>query len=117
MFLKKWWLEFMTKDGRRWSGWINTKAESREDFPKFIKGYFYTEKDEEGCHGKFKLNTGETGYVVVNKMCPPEYLPKDFSSNEAERYFQSNNALSKWERFDMNIEDCLNLDKTYTIKI
>lgn len=113
MYMKKWWLEFTLEDGRRWSGWINTKAQNKEDFPETIKGTFFTERREDGCRGKFILEDGTTDSVITCKMSPKEYMPKDHGSSEASKFIDSEKSLEIWERIDMKIEDCLNLKKTY----
>lgn len=105
-FIKHWWLEFTTEDGRRWSGWINTLADSKEDFPETISGTFWTYRDEVGCHGEFKLDNGETGFVVTAKMLPPEYKMKTYTPFEADKAFESLQPIKQWERFDKKIEDC-----------
>lgn len=46
--MKKWWLEFKTEEGNCWSGWINTTAEKKEDFPELLTGTFWTIRNEEG---------------------------------------------------------------------
>jgi hypothetical protein len=114
--MKKWWLEFSTPDGREWSGWINTMANAEEDFPETIKGTFWTEKVRDvGCYGNFKLEDGTEGYVICNKMCRPMKVGNinSFSTAGWEAYFASRESLPEWERFDMRIEDCLVLSKTY----
>lgn len=113
MFMKKWWLQFETQNGRRYAGWINTTAENMESFPEKITGTFYILKDETGCHGEFCLSSGETGYVVTAWMKPKAYQPLNHSSSECEKFFASETSLPTWERFDMKIEDCLCLEKTY----
>lgn len=126
MFMKKWWLQFTTDDGREWSGWINTTSDHRESFPEDFKGDFYTFKGEGplgfGCYGCYKYDSqtweearSNKQYVITNKMIRPIRLGRTpINHKEAEIVFESlSRSLPAWERFEKRIEDCLNKELTY----
>ena len=108
MYLKRWYLKFETKDGRRWSGWINLKSENVDDFPDTIKGTFWTKRDNIGSQGFFELGDGEyEENYVFGIMRGVEYKPKSESREEYEKIFRSNDLLPFWERIEKRIEDCI----------
>jgi hypothetical protein len=115
-FMKKWWLEVNLPDGCRWAGWINTVADSKNGLPESIFGTFWAEhlEGETGTRGRFDLGDGEEGnYVITAWMKGPAYIPKNHSSEEAERYFKAERSLPHWQRIHGRIEECLVLSNTY----
>lgn len=124
-FMKKWWLEFTMPDGREWSGFFNTFAENREDFPETIKGSFFSFRGEGrlgfGSYGLFILDgqteeeAQENEQYVYGDMRPKPYYAKAHNMAEAQRVFDSIQPLSSWERVERRIEDCFVPEKTYVM--
>lgn len=124
-YMKKWWIAFTMPDGREWSGFFNTFAAKREDFPETIKGSFYSFKGEGkrgfGNYGLFILD-GQTKedaqrkeQYVYGSMRPKPYYAKADNMVEAQKVFESIQPLSSWEKVERRIEDCIVPEMTYVI--
>ena len=116
MFMKKWWLKFETEEGNCWSGWINTTAEKRGDFPETLTGTFWTMRDEEGTWGEFELgDKNYEGNYVLGSMKGKEVILSEYERDVEgfRRLIDSLDPLETWEREERRIEDCLNMEMTY----
>lgn len=120
IYLKKWWLETTLPDGRRFWGFINTEAHDPKDFPETITGTFWTKKskNEQAPRGYFEL--GDKVYdenFTIGNVYPKEKIKRAETLVDTQRFLKQMEPLNEWERIELKIEDCLNLDKTYIMKV
>lgn len=131
MFMKKWWLEHTFQvDGHRvqFRGWINTTAERKEDFPDMIYGSFWARQDptldSDGMSGRFRLDGDESdeGNYVFGSVYPV-YLEDGLvfggvrHRETADMILRANEPIAAYPKFEARIEDCVDLDGTYIVKI
>ena len=131
-FIKKWWINhtFKDKNGNdlEFRGWINTVALDERDFPDMLEGTFWAKSDEttiqngeQMMEGYFDIGFGEDGNYVLGNVYPV-YLESGIDYNNLSRsntnsILSANEPLSPFPYFEAKIEDCLDLEMTYIIKV
>lgn len=78
-YLGKYSLKKELPDGNIWSGFINVRADRKEDLPTIeeISGTFWFSKDKKGWHGRFKLDNdsydgNECPYAITFGVYRPD---------------------------------------------
>lgn len=131
-FMKKWWLKhtFKDKNGNdlEFRGWINTVALDERDFPDMLEGTFWAKSDETTIYngkqmmdGHFDIGFGEDENYVFGNVYPV-YLASginynDLSRSNANSILLANEPLPTFPYFATKIEDCLDLEMTYIMKV
>lgn len=131
-FIKKWWLKhtFKDKNGNdlEFRGWINTVALDERDFPDMLEGIFWAKSDETTIYngeqmmeGYFDIGFGEDENYVLGHVYPV-YLESGIDYNNISRsnvdsILSANEPLLTFPYFEAKIENCLDLEMTYIIKV